>query len=993
MSNITTEQVATAGERRALDEPPPPRPLASVDTGGAAAVDGQSLVTSSSSGGGGGIGARLGVLGGDITEIMLSTSVRDRGSGKPLGRRGNQEERWSIRPVVPEEVDMNALDYRQDSAPPMIVYFGGETGVEEAGLGDAWDQGMGSPLSMLRVDDDMWGGADKIQAVRAAEIEVGKAARKAAARQARAEATRAREEQAMEDDRNCGDGILVGAGDEQSQEVVKMDPEVGKALLDWSNSLRAAGRPMAGCLALQAIVLGILNAHRQTCLLRPPPQELSSSNPSSAHTAGSDVRAGARDGFGATARGAAGGGAERFPECERYGTFDRLCVDFREATGRVVTLSEWWTQSLTDNPDYNLRAFLDGIPWLTRDEDLAPGGLYLWTPPVEVALALDGVADDVGREQVGYGSRSPTAWLSGLGSTGGDGDVRVGQRVESKAPAEAQAVTAATAEEAPADVAVSQNGLVDEVRQSPEEDGGQIQGVQQQTASAARSREGDEEKGRRKEDLSLLWWPPEHRHPCFQQFVSYLAYRDDVDLATTLHRAGYTNSAWLVLGRIVASAAALRELEYDMAPGRARATAWRSSAAAAVERRSFTHLPPRAAEGVTLSRRAAGSHGDGARGMEQPGSRPPEDVEREELFVRAADLAGISVVNFSGRGGGDSAPSVDISNPHLKSDDLVDITPGLFGYGKTGQKRVLKQAVGVSSGKGGEGETGMGTVSGLVAANEIVDDAVGDNSVRRGKDTAGAGGVAGRDVAVSPGIRPSVPELRVGGNGDAGTLATRMILMMARQQQQQHSHRQPRSGHDSNRQGFYEFTGLMGSRPLAYTAHFEAARFLMDLHCGAPIPSAIASSSGRGGGSSRRRLGSSSSSSSTGGGIGDNAPEHDQEGSSVIDRQACLDLVVASVIRLCQERGRMHVSVTTLRNQLSSLIGVQMNDWDTVVAAANVPGVSRREGDEFFSWDFQPNAVQAALGDGGGEVVGVGEDGASSSADEKLAQLRGFVTR
>lgn len=947
---LRPKQVATAGELRALDEPPPPRPLANMDVKGAAAAHGQNLATSS---GGGSMGSRKGVLGGDITEIMLSTSVRDRGSGKPLGRRGSQEERWSIRPVVSEEVDTNLLDYDYDNAPPMIVYFGGEASVEEGELGDAWDQGTGSPLSMLRLGDDMWGGADKVQAVRAAEAQVGEAARKAAAKRTHAEARRVREKQAMEDGENDdGGGKWVGSENEESQEVIKMDPEVGKALMNWSNSLRAAGRPMAGCLALQAVVLGILNAHRQTCLLRPRPHE-SSSNASSAHIAGSNARTGAGDGFGATVGGAAGGGTDTFPACERYGTFDRLCVEFREATGRAATLSEWWAQSLTDNPDYTLRAFLDGIPWLTRDEDLAPGGLYLWTPPVEVALALDGAADDVGRRQASYGSRSPTAWLSGLGWTGIDG-----RKVTAAAPVATEVIR----EEIPVDGTVSQGNRNQEVYD---------------TSAVARSVEEDSEEDRLREekDFSLLWWAPEHRHPCLKQFVTYLAYRDDVDLASALHRVGYTNSAWLVLGRIVASAAALRELEYDMAPRQARAMAWHSSSTAAgTERRSDTRFPQKTVAGVTLSKRVAGGHENSGRGMEQPGSRPSEDEEREELFARATDLAGIPVVTLAGRGRGDGGPSVDSSNAHLKSDDLVDITPGLSDYGKPGQKRVLKQAVGFSDGKRGEGETQRGTVSGLVAAEEMYNDGIGGE-----EDT---------------GIRSCIPKLRIGGNGNAGTLATRLMLMMAReqqQQQQQHNHRQPRGGHDNiSQQGFYESMGLIGSRPYAYTAHFEAARFLMDLHCGAPIPSAIASSSGRGGGDSCRPSGSSIIAD---GGMGDNAEEDEHERSSGIDRQACLDLVVASVIRLCQERGRMHMSPTALRNQLSSLIGMQMNDWDTMVAAANVPGVSRRKGDGFFSWEFQPDAVQAVLGDRCGEMAGAGAGEASCDADENLTQLRGFITR
>ncbi|CAM9498904.1 unnamed protein product, partial [Sphacelaria rigidula] len=280
-------------------------------------------------------------------------------------------------------------------------------------------------------------------------------------------------------------------------ELVKMDPKVGKALVKWSDSLRAAGRPMAACLALQAIVLGVLNASRQTSLLRSllGHQRSSSSSPSSTpFLAGNDSACGEQERGGGGAKpagmvvtGLTVGGIDDDVDCETYGTIELLIREVEEATDGLITLSEWWIQSLTDNPKYNLRTFLDGIPWFTP---LNVCGLYAWKPPVEVAEALDAGLED------GWPSRSPTKWMSAFGLS------------------------------------------------LPEEEG------------------GVEKRG--SDEISLLssWLTSEPaQHPCFEQFVSYMAYRDDVDLSAALHREGYTNSAWLVIGRIVASAAALLELD------------------------------------------------------------------------------------------------------------------------------------------------------------------------------------------------------------------------------------------------------------------------------------------------------------------------------------------------------------------------------------------------------------------------------------------------
>lgn len=762
----------------------------------------------------------------------------------------------------------------------MITYFGGdESDVQGARSEEAdetaWEQASGSPFAMLRADEALWGGAKMVEAVRLAEIAVGEVAEKSAAAVA---------------------GGAVGSGSEAegqaavgatSDNVVKMDPEVGKALLEWSDRLRAAGRPMAACLALQAIALGIFNAHRQNCLhaRRDPDRPLPSqsypyptphppSNPQD--NDGVDAHGGFLDEIGSNGAGVPVSTKRRpFPggyaECERYGSFDRLRTEFTEATGGAVVLSEWWTQGLTKNREYNLLAFLEGIPWLTRDDTLAGGGgLYIWIPPVEVAKALDAA---VGGDEHGLGRglrfRSPTAWLSGVG-VGGAGK------------------------------------CVEEME--------------------------DRERFRLQD-------------PCLQQFMSLLAYRDDVDFATAIHRWGYTNSAWLVLGRIAASAAALREEARD------------HNVAAVAARGRPSAASPRSRKAVENGERS------------DPGmDATPVSVDREraEVLDIAASLAGIAVVTRE-VGVAEAVGVVGNGGDGLKSNDLLDVTPGLKRYGKPLAKRIIHHRSESGQRMGERGRVIM--ADGGVGDDEAANGSISTDGHKR--QPGGSGDVDGEfvesDVAHVNGFTDTqrTPIVRAGGNGHAGAMLAAMMLA---------HDRKTHSG--KKQQDFFCLSGWeLDSRPEAFSPRLEAARFLMDLHCGAPIPAALVVSA----------------TNEWGGHGNEDDADGEVKGRGVIDRGACLDLIVVAAIKVSQDGGRMQLDSAELREGLEELLGVGISDWDTMVAATAVPGVRRRREDGLFTWDFQADAVQRAFVEERG-IAGEGQE-ECGCAEHNFRRFRGFVTR
>lgn len=107
------------------------------------------------------------------------------------------------------------------TTPAMILYFGN-------------DSAEMSPLTILRRDDSMWGGARAVATVRKMEDRVGLAAAK-----------------------------LVNEYEETERPPILMSDKIGAALLGRSNSLGNARRRMAAGLALQATVMGIMNVSRQ----------------------------------------------------------------------------------------------------------------------------------------------------------------------------------------------------------------------------------------------------------------------------------------------------------------------------------------------------------------------------------------------------------------------------------------------------------------------------------------------------------------------------------------------------------------------------------------------------------------------------------------------------------------------------------------------------------------------------------------------------------
>lgn len=74
----------------------------------------------------------------------------------------------------------------------------------------------------------------------------------------------------------------------------------------------------------------------------------------------------------------------------------------------------------------------------------------------------------------------------------------------------------------------------------------------------------------------------------------------------------------------------------------------------------------------------------------------------------------------------------------------------------------------------------------------------------------------------------------------------------------------------------------------------------------------------------------------------------------------------------------MPVPEGALKKELDELLGVRLSQEDMRIATDDVAGISFKQG--CFGWEFNANAVEAALGREGGKR-------------RELAKLRGFVTR
>ena len=434
----------------------------------------------------------------------------------------------------------------------------------------------GSPLALLKEDPMLWKlGEREPPSVREAAVAVGNAAAAAAAAAVAATTAAATAERvppppaaaaevaAAESSSTpaageAGEGVDATATATATATAavtvtapqrsrVEMSPEVGRALMRWSDRLREAGRESASLMGLQAVVMGVLSVHRRNVLAGCEPEIAAPAPGGTAAVArrkeGDEnyVGGGGRaveeprgeatspaEGRRRGAAGGGGGGEGRGLEENKmfvYGNVARLEADIFAATG-VEEAFRLGRQgglkgSRAVDPAFKISSILRGVPWLSvldeeGDDDGGSDGsgrLLVWRPPAVVAEALDADLD-----------ADPVAWLSGFGRADGNGDEAAGDEPSRRGE-----------EEERVDAGVSTGDLV--VKK-----GAPLPPPLQQ----------------------------QQQHPCLQQLEAYLAHRDDLDFAAGLFRAGFYCSAYLVLGRIVAAAALPEELGATAAVGRRR---------------------------------------------------------------------------------------------------------------------------------------------------------------------------------------------------------------------------------------------------------------------------------------------------------------------------------------------------------------------------------------------------------------------------------------
>lgn len=660
--------------------------------------------------------------------------------------------------------------------------------------------GKGSPLTTIRRDDALWGGSDVVAAVREAEATVGEVATTL----------------------SSGESSAVEGGDGPRV----FSPILGEALLAWSDRLLKARRPMASFFAVQAVMMGVLNVHRQKVRRRKRFAEGKDREDEEEEEARG--ASGAADGSAAGSGSDSDNGRSARPEHEHFGTVNRLVQEMMSVTG--VVMDDAWVNERSGSEEYAMQALLEGVPWLTID----PEGELAWIPPAPVAEALD--ADPA----------HPWAWMGGIGQPG---------------------------------------WLVSRSLVTPEMSSEQSGAPQGNSA-------------------------PEP-HPCLQQFMTYLAYRDDADLANAMHSAGFTHSAWLVLGRIVAAAASFEGLAQIERDARSEdEIVWRNS-------------EPAPASGAPMIRTDLSSAGAGvysSKGWSTDGDRSLAQARRDRyeaaaqwrraLMRRAEDLAGIPVTSRE-----DGVFPIPAAPSSLKSNDIVGLTPGLSLIEEM-EKRKIGSAGFPPAGprEWADGETEM-----MLSPPSPPPWAMPSPGANDQQDD----GPLGKDSFIPFTSWRAVT--RFGRNGDAGNL----LIALQKEYGQEPLRRVP--GEQS--------AALLQ----AIGARAEAARFLLDLHCGCALPAPWVSS----------------------------VTATDVR----LDAQRCLDLVVLSSITAQQQRGRNGVPEDVLREELGAVMGVALSSHEVQVATSSVPGVAWREG--LCRWDFDPTVVRATLEGEGAEV----------------ASLRGFVTR
>lgn len=827
------DKVAAAGELRTLQETPPPPPLsAALQSSSSLSVlqHDKGLVRGVGSGGVGNDGKRKPQGRGDAAPVKSGKLNRGGGGAAAVamvGTGGEGRAEKDSEGVIDGTVATGVEGFSE-----MIKYFGR-------------DPGEGSPLTAMRRDERLWGGAEAVGAVREAELRVGRTA--AAVAKSVALSSSAPEAGAGITTADEGDVSFTGVGGGSGGSVVaraddkmkydKMSPELGRALVEWSTALRAAKRPMASFFALQAAMMGILNARRQFLRLAPGERV----DEAAKAKTGKDRSKGEADvGSGGDGHGVADADATvSSPKHERYGYFDRLRQEFLEATG--ISITDQWLQRLMDNDEYTIDSLLDGVPWLTRESD----GALVWMPPSEVAEALD--SDPA----------QPTAWMSGVGNPGGGG----GQ----------EELTAATETATP----VAQKG---------------------------------------EERAELLT-----QHPCLQQFMTYLAYRDDVDLARALQNSGYTHSAWLVLGRVVAGAAEL-EARNEGAGGMTKPGVGLGLRAGVESTGVSTSVSAAAAMGSGMKntgRAVGGSRGGGGGGKQRrakensvaynanlmPRRRKKRyeaaSAWRAKLLRRAADLAGFAVITPH------DTISLEPAVPtSVKSNDIVGLAPGLWAAEEE-QQRLAELGDGVAVTLAGKVRASVeAEVKAEAAAMDATgggavttrDDALSSPSTRstlvgnggatttvaadddaNGKRVGGNGSLDTDTAAVLAGLEDKdALTMRIGGNGDAGAM---MLL-------QQKMEKLLRTQGQGSRSGSSLSSVELDSQPEAFWPRFEAARFLLDLHCECDFPSAI-------GGGDKSGLT-----------VGQQVKGNGKGEPSGLDRQLCLDLLVVAAVKSLQVRDK-----------------------------------------------------------------------------------------
>lgn len=233
---------------------------------------------------------------------------------------------------------------------------------------ESFDFYRGSPLASLKVDEALWGGkrAGPTNMSREAASAVGRAARNAS----KAAAVSA---------------ILSPNGSTEPPGPKKMSPEIGRALMEWSDRLQESGRKMAALMAFQAVIMGVLSVHRRNVLVGCEEKVLVGGGP---------------EDFGVGGGGSAGGYV--------YGEVSRLEADVYAATGVDNAISRNVARAFGNTyagfgdgfERDGVLSVLRGVPWLS----VVNGGKLVWLPPGPVAAALD-AADP----------NDPTSWMVGIG--------------------------------------------------------------------------------------------------------------------------------------------------------------------------------------------------------------------------------------------------------------------------------------------------------------------------------------------------------------------------------------------------------------------------------------------------------------------------------------------------------------------------------------------------------------------------------------------------